>query len=75
MVTLRLRESDPGRPLVKGYFLLTRDTNRHLVSLDNRPAAGETIHARTRGLTMSLTVVEVVEADSSTLDAPEKGEQ
>lgn len=59
LLSVLLRESDPRRPLLKGFFLLERDLGLGLVTLENLPFQGEKIRARTRGLSINMRVEEL----------------
>ena len=63
MLAVLLRESDPGRPLSRGFFLLERERGQGLVSPQNLPARGERIRARTRGLSMTMCVEDAITDD------------
>ncbi len=54
-----LRESDPERPLSRGFFLLSREGDGRLVTSARPPAIGETLSGRTRDLFLSLRVIDV----------------
>ncbi len=56
LLAVLLRESDPERPLHRGFFILEREGSRGLVSAENLPSTGETLRARSRGLAMELRV-------------------
>ncbi len=58
LLSVLLRESDPRRPLSKGFFLLERDRGLGLVTLKNLPSQGEKIRARTQGLSIGMRVEE-----------------
>lgn len=54
-----LRESDPERPLSRGFFLLSREGDGRLVTSGSPPAVGEILSGRSRDLLLSLRVVDV----------------
>ena len=56
LLSVLLRESDPERPLERGFFILEREGGRGLASAENLPVRGERLRARSRGLAMELEV-------------------
>ena len=60
LLAVLLRESDPERPLDRGFFILEREGDRGLASASNLPERGERLRARSRGLAMDLKVDAVV---------------
>jgi exodeoxyribonuclease VII large subunit len=54
----RLQEANPESPLARGFFILTRGLEGGVVALGNLPEAGETVVARTSGLSLVLQVKE-----------------
>lgn len=53
-----LSEADPEGPLSKGFFILRRASDGHVVSSGNLPEPGERIVARTAGLSLGLRLEE-----------------
>lgn len=50
---------DPERPLASGFFLLSRSDGGTLVTASAPPSIGERLSGKTRGLALSLKVVDV----------------